>query len=192
MISQFESFSSEVFYEIFDCLSPYDILHAFIDLNHHFNDIIGSYSLKLDFRNISRSKFDFICHHLRPKQVISLIFSDEKLPNQVIIFHRYFLHFKYQFIHLRHIKYVNNKLIIDTIVKQAQSLTYLKVDCIDILQLINTPLPFLIHLYIGHNVVRDSIYFLPNHELRFVDIHLLIQNLSSSITHLNLLVKNQK
>ncbi len=95
MNSRLESFSAEVFYEILDCSSPYDIFHGFIDLNHRLNDIIVSYPLQLDFRNISRSKFDFICYYLRPEQVISLIFSDENMAEQVIVFHRYFPHYKY-------------------------------------------------------------------------------------------------
>jgi len=57
----------EVLYEIFDFLSPYDIFCGFINLNDRLTNIIGLYPLQADFSKISRSKFDFICYHLRPE-----------------------------------------------------------------------------------------------------------------------------
>jgi hypothetical protein len=109
MISRLESFSSEIFYEIFDCLSIYDIFHGFVDLNYRLNNLIGLYPLEIDFRKICRSKFDLICHQLQFKQVISLIFSEEDIPEQVFIFHQYFPNVKEEFISLRRIKYVKTE-----------------------------------------------------------------------------------
>ncbi len=120
------------------------------------------------------------------------------MADQVIVFNRYFPHYKYEFIHLRSIKflktqailsdlpysvsaltfqdccYVPNKFLINTIIEEAKSLTYLKVDSINILELINIPLSFLTHLYIGRNLVVDSIYFQYEHTSPFLDFHLLI------------------
>ncbi|CAF4219873.1 unnamed protein product, partial [Rotaria sordida] len=146
-----------ILYETFDYLSTYDIFHAFINLNYRLNYIINIYPLKVDLQNISRLKFDYICYYLRPEQVISLIFSDDNMGDQVIVFQRYFPYFKYQFINLRCIKFIRtddilldlpysvsaltfqdcmyvSQRIVETIVKQAKSLTYVKVDCIHLLQ----------------------------------------------------------
>ncbi|CAF4959069.1 unnamed protein product [Rotaria sp. Silwood1] len=81
MSFRFELFSTEILYEIFDYLSSYDIFHAFINLNHRLNNIINVYPLKVDLRNISRLKFDYICYYLRPEQIISLIFSDDDMSD---------------------------------------------------------------------------------------------------------------
>ena len=215
MDSRFESFSSEVIYEIFDYLSPYDIFLAFTNLNHRLNNIIGLYPLQIDFRNISRSKFDFVCHHLRPEQVISLILSDQAIPEQVLLFHRYFPYFQQQFTYLRCIKFIKTedilsdlpcsvsaltfqdcesylyKLIIETIVRQAKHLTYLKINRIDILQSINTSFPVLTHLNIDHGVVNDIDRILRRYESSFIDIHSFIQNLRSPITHLQIVIEQE-
>ncbi|CAF4803288.1 unnamed protein product, partial [Rotaria sp. Silwood1] len=76
MISSLEVLSTEILFEIFDYLTTFDIFYAWINLNRRINDIVGLYSLQLDFQQISRSKFDFICRHIQPKQVISIYFSD--------------------------------------------------------------------------------------------------------------------
>ncbi|CAF4290946.1 unnamed protein product, partial [Rotaria sp. Silwood2] len=214
MSSRFESFSIEILYEIFDYLSSYDIFHAFINLNHRLNNIINSYPLKVDLRKISRLKFDYICYYLQPEQVISLIFSDDDMGDQVIVFYRYFPHFKYQFIHLRSIKFIRtddilsdlpysvsaltfqgciyvSQLIINTIIKQAKSLTYLKVDCIHLLQLIDTKFPSLTCLNIGHVGIRIFCCLLKRNESSFNDFHLWIKKLCSPINHLTISIENQ-
>ncbi|CAF3479054.1 unnamed protein product [Rotaria sp. Silwood1] len=85
MISSLEVLSTEILFEIFDYLTTFDIFYALINLNRRINDIVGLYSLQLDFQQISRSKFDFICRHIQPKQVISIYFSDELMPDQDVI-----------------------------------------------------------------------------------------------------------
>ncbi|CAF5176096.1 unnamed protein product, partial [Rotaria sp. Silwood1] len=101
MYSSFESLSAELLYELFDYLSPYDLFGIFINLNSRLNVIVHSYPLRLDFRKISRSKFDFICRHIQPKQVISLILCDEYVPERVKLFLDHFPHFKQEFLYLK-------------------------------------------------------------------------------------------
>jgi hypothetical protein len=110
MNSQFESLSNELFYELFDYIPSHEILYCFIDLNNRLNKIINSYSLNIDFRRISRTKFDFVCDHLRPKQVISLIFSEENIPNQVELFHQNFPYIPQEFIRLRKVVFITNRI----------------------------------------------------------------------------------
>ncbi|CAF3824580.1 unnamed protein product [Rotaria sp. Silwood1] len=92
MSFRFELFSTEILYEIFDYLSSYDIFHAFINLNHRLNNIINVYPLKVDLRNISRLKFDYICYYLRPEQIISLIFSDDDMNYNSVLNFDYLSH----------------------------------------------------------------------------------------------------
>ena len=203
MPSRFQSLSTEIFYEIFDYLPTYDLFHAFINVNDYFNSIVGSYPLRVDFRDLSRSKFDSVCSHLRPEQVVSLIFSETYLAEQVMIFEQYFPHFQSEFIHLRHVTFLEtedillhlpssvtaltfqfrdcfsrNQCIIDTIVKQASSLTYLKVDSWEMIKSINTSLPLLTHLYVvGHR------YYCIHCDLSSVDVSSFVETLRSQIIH---------
>jgi hypothetical protein len=101
MNSSFESLSTELLFEFFDYLCPFDLFRIFINLNSHLNDVVCSYPLRLDFRSICRSKFDFICRHLQPKQFISLILCDECVPDRVKLFLNHFPHFKEKFVHLQ-------------------------------------------------------------------------------------------
>ncbi|CAM4964783.1 unnamed protein product [Rotaria socialis] len=213
--SSFESLCSTILYEIFDYLSTYNIFHAFINLNHRLKRSIHSYRLHIDFRKMSRLKFDLICSCLRPEQVISLIFSDEDMAGQVAVFQRHFPYFKYQFTHLRSIKflktenilchlpdsvtcltfhecfYVDSKLIINVIVGQAKSLTHLEIDSWDISQLTKTKFPSLTRLAIDNAYINDTSDLLQRSKAKFVDVHLWIQNLHSPITHLKLLIGNR-
>ena len=208
MISRLEGFSNEIFYEIFDCLSTYDIFHGFIGLNSQLNNLVGLYPLEIDFRKIGRPKFDFICNKLQPKQVISLIFSEKDIPDQVLIFHQYFPQFKDQFIHLHYIKYIksdyilpdlpnsvssltfedcdhyNDKQIIDNLIKQAQYLTYLEINRTNMLQSIHQTFPMLTHLNINRGVFDRIDSILKRDEIIFLDFHSFISNLHSPITHL--------
>src|ERR1700722_1254168 len=101
MNSSIESLSTELWFEFFEYLSPFDLFRAFIGLNHRLNVIISSYPLRLNFQSISRSKFDFICCRLQPEQVISLVLSEENLPEQVKLFMNHFPYFKDQFTSLQ-------------------------------------------------------------------------------------------
>ena len=200
MTSSFESLSTELLFEIFGYLSPFDLFRIFINLNSRLNSIVHSYPLRLDFRQISRSKFDFICRHLQPEQVISLFFDDENMPDQVQLFIKNFLHVKHQFTRLRSVTFSIKRrtilpalpfsisslsfkwslsdwdLVAQTLVRHAKLLTHMKVDVNHQLESIDIPFPALTHLNIG----RCSV----------VDLHRIIQRFGSSITHLNVSVDN--
>jgi hypothetical protein len=174
MISFLESFSTELLYEIFEYLSPYDLFRSFINLNNRFNTIIHSYPLHLNFQSISRLEFDYICYNLQPKQVISLKFSEETIPYQVTIFKQYFPFIKEQFIHLQSVTLIelsNDKIDLPKSVKyleirkydiynncgfafnkllqqQAKVLTHLKTNKLSSINLINTQFSSLTHLII--------------------------------------------
>lgn len=181
MTSVFETLPTEILFEIFDYLTASDILYALINLNEQLNDVIGLYPLHLDFQHISRSKFDFVCRHIRPEQVITLYLSDEFMPDQVRIFKKYFSQYHKQFIRLKAIKFINtstilanapvslsslsiktylkthntNHLITKLLNQQAQYLTYLKVDGFYAFRSINTSFPLLKHLVIGYCTITE-------------------------------------
>ncbi len=182
MISSLESFSTELLFEIFEYLSPYDLFRSFINLNDLFNTIIHLYPLHLNLESISRLEFDYICLHLQPKQVISLILSDENIPHQVELFKKYFPLFKQQFIHLQSLTliemfdenidlpksvkslkirkydiYKNFSSNFDQLLEQqAKVLTHLKIDRIGLLNYINIQFPVLTYLIIDKELKKHS------------------------------------
>ncbi|CAF4370198.1 unnamed protein product, partial [Rotaria sordida] len=86
--------------------------------------------------------------------------------------------------------YVSQR-VIETIVKQAKSLTYLKVDCFHVLQSIDITFPSLNYLNIGRVGMKIFCCFLKNNESSSNDYHLLIKNLRSPINHLKLSIENE-
>jgi hypothetical protein len=209
MNSQFESLSNELFYELFDYIPSGEILYSFINLNYRLNKIIDSHPLNIDFRGISRTKFDFVCHHLRPKQVISLIFSEENLPNQVELFHKNFPYMQNEFIHLRKVIFIKTQtvllnlpfsvshlsfqscadsLIQTILIRQAEFLTHVKVNNAEIFQSMNITFPELTHLTIDDDVVSDLEISFSRSLLPLIDLPSMIRNLYSSITHLHLFI----
>jgi hypothetical protein len=87
MSSRFESFSTEVLYEIFDDLTSYDLFHAFAGLTRRFDAALTDYSVRLNMRCMSRYAFDRMCSWLQAKQIVSLILSDyDRSPSQVELF----------------------------------------------------------------------------------------------------------
>ncbi|CAF3649346.1 unnamed protein product [Adineta steineri] len=181
MISILEIFPTEILFEIFDYLTTYDIFYSLNNLNKQINDIIQLYPLNLNFQQISRSKFDFICRYIKPEQVISISFSDEIMPNQVELFKQYFPNFQYKFISLKKFIFNNTStilshlpicltslsiktylktkqtdyLIMHTLNQQSQYLTYLKVDGSYVFRSINTSFPLLTHLIIDYCTITD-------------------------------------
>ena len=106
-----ESLPTEVFFEVFDYLKNEEIFFSFLNLNVRLNSIVGLYPLNLDFRQMSRSKFDFICRSIRTEQVINLILSDEKMPNQCELFKKKFPEFRKTFSSLKTLHYFNTSTI---------------------------------------------------------------------------------
>ncbi|CAF4084733.1 unnamed protein product [Rotaria sordida] len=177
MISSIESFSSEILFEIFEYLSPYELFQSFINLNYRINNIVHSYPLHLDFSLISRLEFDYICLNLQPKQIISLILSDEIIPQSV----KYLEIRKYN-------AYKNVDSNFKPLIKQqAKFLTYLKIHRIDILKSINTQFPVLTHLIIDGGFAPDI-----DRCIESTNFNSIFQCLGSSITHLYLFIDNEK
>ena len=162
MPSSIELLSTEVLFEIFDYLTPFDTLHAFINLTERFNAIVGLYPLRLDFQSISRAKFDFICRHIQPKQITGMILSDERMPHQCELFKRHFPRFQNQFTRLKTIKFNNTSTILPSLPPGLTSLsieTYLKASSTDSLvtQVLIQHAPSLTHLRVEGSYVFRSL-----------------------------------
>jgi hypothetical protein len=181
MVSFLEVLPTEIVFEIFDYLTIFDILYAFINLNKRINDMIASYPIELDFQRITRLKFDLICRYIQPEQVISLYLSDELMPNQIKLLNKYFPDFQHQFIYLKKVHFINtsdilsnlpiclSSLSIKTYLKtdntdrhimqilnqQARHLTYLKVDGSYVFRSIDTSFPSLTHLTIDYCTITE-------------------------------------
>ncbi len=70
-------FPNELFYEVFEYLTAYDILHAFKGLNRQIDTLLRTYAkYDLNFKSWSKSKFDFVCQSIEPEQVRSLVLSN--------------------------------------------------------------------------------------------------------------------
>jgi hypothetical protein len=196
MTLKLESLATELYFEIFQYLSPFDLFRAFSGLNSRFEAIVGSFSLELDFQSISRSRFDFICRHVQPEQVISLTLSDNKMPDQVNLFFNHFPQFQHEFIRLRKLTLIDvnaavivlpscvsslsfiyidkslNNFITETIFRQSKVLTHLRIPTVDVFLSLNTPLRALTHLTIGSSC-------------HIAHYNGIIARLESPITHLN-------
>jgi hypothetical protein len=48
-----ESFSTELLFELFEYLSPFELFQTFMNLNCRLDNIVRSYPLRLDFRSFS-------------------------------------------------------------------------------------------------------------------------------------------
>lgn len=82
----------EIIQKIFCYLSAHEILQAFSNLNSFFDGILSTYPYyRLNFKSISRANFDFVCEHIMPNQVVSLVLSDlEDTPGQAKLFFSHF------------------------------------------------------------------------------------------------------
>ncbi|CAF4131059.1 unnamed protein product [Rotaria sordida] len=154
--------------------------------------------MRLDFRSIPRFKFNCICRHLQPKQIIELILSDEETLDQIQCFINYFPDFKYQFNRLQTLelndmntilldlpisvsslsfqayKSTLKNLIRQTIKRQAASLTHLDVEDINLLRSLDTPFHALTHLTTSCQ--------------SFIEFNWIISLLGARISHLHLVV----
>jgi hypothetical protein len=73
-----DQFPVEIIHNLFNYFSTLEILFKFSNVSNYINNTLQSYpAYKLDFRSIELSDFNYICHHIQPKQVISLILSDD-------------------------------------------------------------------------------------------------------------------
>jgi len=204
MTSFFEILPTEILFEIFDYLNVFDILYGFINLNKRLNEIVGLYPLELDFQRITRSKFDFICRYIQPKQVISIYLSDELMPEQVELFHQHFPNFKYQFIHLKKLKFINTSTILSHLPISLSFLsikTYLKTNITDylIMQILNQQAQYLTYFEIDGSYAFRSIdisfplltYLIIDY-CTITEFHRIIHCLKSPLIYLKLFLDKEE
>ena len=73
----FNRFPNELFYEIFEYLTSYDILYAFSGLNQRIDSLLQNYSkYRFNFQSCTKSQFDFVCKSITCEQIQSLILAD--------------------------------------------------------------------------------------------------------------------
>ncbi|CAM4835886.1 unnamed protein product [Rotaria magnacalcarata] len=200
-----ESFSTEVFFEIFEYLSSVDLFRGFFGLNGCLQRILNMYPLRLNLQQICRSDLDFLCHHIQPKQIISILLSEETMPDQVNIFLKYFPNFEHQFICLQSVNFIKTENCIsklpqcvsslsfekclgqlwlenkigDILIHQAKVLTHLNIQDERLIESINIELPLLKQLIIDSPCLIDR-------------LHQIIQCLKASIISLKVSIRNQK
>ena len=218
MISLLESCSTELVFEVFEYLSPYDLFRSFLNLNDRFTKILYSYPLRLGCQSMSRLEFDYVCSHLQPKQVIALRLSDDIVPHQVQIFEEYFPLFKKQFLHLRSVAltqmfdhpidlpnsvqslqirkydtYQNFGFDFTAVLeRQADVLTHLVIDRIGLLRYVRTLFPALTHLTIDGGCSPNVDSYISCHgQYKNVDLTSIFQCMKSPITHLRLFVDKE-
>jgi hypothetical protein len=87
-ISIFETLPVEVFHKILNNLDTSEIYYSLYNVCQRFNTFLTNYNrYELDFRSISRSSFNIFCNVVQPKNIISLILSDDKrTPGQIGLF----------------------------------------------------------------------------------------------------------
>jgi hypothetical protein len=173
MNSKLESFSSELFLEIFDYLTSVDILYAFTNLNSRLNAILHLYSFQIDFQLISPLKFHFICRHLPYEHVHGLIFSETYMFNQIEQFRNYVPNFQQQFSHLKMIKFIKTKHFIHEIPQSVTSLTFdpFSKRAPEIHRIIIQQMKVLKYLHVNH------ISTIPQSNIQFPELtHLIIDN----------------
>ena len=85
MSSKLENLPREIFWMIFDFLTPMDLLVAFWKIDEHVHDALCTYrGIQLNFQSMKKSSFNFLCEHIDGNSIRSIILSDgEKSPGQI-------------------------------------------------------------------------------------------------------------
>ncbi|CAF1304528.1 unnamed protein product [Rotaria sordida] len=88
---KFELLPNEIFIEIFEFLSIFDIFYSFNQLNNYFNQLIRTIPLHVNFKNIQKSIFDRFCKFLLSNsdvknQIYSLVLSNKDTSDQIKTF----------------------------------------------------------------------------------------------------------
>jgi hypothetical protein len=76
-----ESMPDEIFLEIFDYISGYDLISSFYNLNQRFNSIIHGIHFDLDLSYVQQKTFLYICHYILPnfsQQIHSIKLSNKR------------------------------------------------------------------------------------------------------------------
>ena len=126
MNSRLESWSTELFFEIFEYLSALDLLRAFIGLNSRLNSIVGSYPLRLNDGFLSYREREFVYRNLQPEQVISLVLADTEISNQLELFQKYFPDYEQQFTRLHTIEFINGSTVLSKLPTSVSSLSFIR------------------------------------------------------------------
>lgn len=73
--SVLETFSDEIFFEIFDRLSPLDLYQAFYGLNNRFNKILNDYRLRFrdNISSLNENEFEFYMNKILPHIIHRLV-----------------------------------------------------------------------------------------------------------------------
>ncbi|CAF3298952.1 unnamed protein product [Rotaria sp. Silwood2] len=179
MNSSFESLSTQLLFEFFDYLSPFDLFRIFINFNSHVSVIVHSYPFRLDFRPICRSKFDSIYRYLQPKQVISLNLCDERVPDrsvalieaETITFIDLPLSVSLLSIRSYDVNDYYPNYINEILSRQAKVLTHLKNDSKDLQHLIDFRFSALKYLIIGGECYYDGKYIDVSSPLENINVH---------------------
>ena len=98
----------ELFHCLFSYLSGSEIFYAFTNVTSYIDAVLTAYSHdRINFKEISRHRFDLICRYLVPDQVVALTLSDDKeTPGLVGLFlSRFQIH---QFTRLRALTLIEN------------------------------------------------------------------------------------
>jgi hypothetical protein len=66
-VTNFHDLPNEIYCEIFDYLCPLNIINSFSGLNHRLNGIIGSISMKLNFKNLNKNQYKRVLKQIVPK-----------------------------------------------------------------------------------------------------------------------------
>ncbi|CAF3366505.1 unnamed protein product [Rotaria sp. Silwood1] len=88
MACMLDHFPMEVLHMIFDYLKPNDLLHGFVEINSYIDTILHSYSrIRLNCKSMKKSTFYYICEHIYPNQIQSLVLADDEYtPGQIKLF----------------------------------------------------------------------------------------------------------
>jgi hypothetical protein len=78
----------ELIHHLLAYFSAHEIFYTFINVTSYINAVLASYSnYKVNFKSITKTKFDLICQHIIPDQVIALTLSDdEETPGLIELF----------------------------------------------------------------------------------------------------------
>ena len=102
--SRLDALPFQVLHILFTYFLAHEILFTFSNVSDYIDISLLTYSAyQFNFKSIPRATFDFLCHRIRPEQVISLTLSDDNdTTGQTELFlSRFRIE---QFIHLRSLK----------------------------------------------------------------------------------------
>ena len=77
-LSRIDWLPIELLHDIFDYLWVHDIYYSFSSLSDYLDSVLAGYChYLLNFHSVLKSKFDLLCQHIWPHQVISVILSHD-------------------------------------------------------------------------------------------------------------------